>query len=293
MNNEPWALMSLAGFAISAAVATWLLGRCAQTMMTIPSLAEAFPWHMRLLWRPAGAIAQPIGTVLGVKQRDKSSRFLAAHDLDASFSPEHWLALRVSQALTLSMLVGATTWALKGPLVVASVVAFAIGYGWLGIWCRQLRLVRDQLIARDLPAYLDLLTVCVESGATLTAGIRLVVDQAPQSPLRHYFQRVLREVRAGRPRAQAFETMARLYAVQSLSALAAALVHAEKSGMSLGTVLRAQAEQRIAERFARAEKLAMQASVKLLGPLILCIFPCTFIVLAVPIVVRLAEAFHS
>jgi tight adherence protein C len=63
--------------------------------------------------------------------------------------------------------------------------------------------------------------------------------------------------------------------------------------MSLGQILRTQSEQRTAERFARAERLAMQAPVKMLGPLIFCIFPCTFIVLAVPIVVRMLEVFRS
>jgi tight adherence protein C len=293
MSGGQWPLTFTAAGAVCAAVATWLLAQCVRAMAAAPSLAEAMPWHVRLLWRPAGVLARPIGDLLGAKQSASLARFLAAHDLDASFSPAHWLALRVWQGLALSSSLGAATWVRGGPVAVVCAAAFAFGFCWLSLWCRRLRLHRDRHIARDLPAYLDLLTVCVESGATLTAGIRLVVDQAPQSPLRHYFQRVLREVRGGRPRAQAFEIMAELYGVQSLSALAAALVHAERSGMSLGAVLRAQAEQRIAERFARAEKLAMQASVKLLGPLILCIFPCTFIVLAVPIVVRLAEAFRS
>jgi tight adherence protein C len=130
----------------------------------------------------------------------------------------------------------------------------------------------------------------VEAGATLTSGIRLILEQAPPGALRGYFERVLREVRSGRPRAQAFAEVADAYAVESLGTLAAALAAAEGAGLSLGQVLRTQAAQRTAERFARAEKLAMQAPVKMLGPLILCIFPCTFIVIAVPIAVRLKEA---
>jgi tight adherence protein C len=132
--------------------------------------------------------------------------------------------------------------------------------------------------------------VCVEAGATLTSGIRLILEQAPDSALRSYFERVLREVRSGRPRAQAFAEVADSFAVESLGTLAAALAAAEGAGLSLGQVLRTQAAQRTAERFARAERLAMQAPVKMLGPLILCIFPCTFIVIAVPIAVRLKEA---
>ncbi len=60
--------------------------------------------------------------------------------------------------------------------------------------------------------------------------------------------------------------------------------------MSLGPILRAQAERRRAERFNHAEKLAMQAPVKMLFPLICCIFPCTFAVLAFPIAVQFWEA---
>ena len=74
-----------------------------------------------------------------------------------------------------------------------------------------------------------------------------------------------------------------------VTSLVAALVQAETSGGSLSGVLRAQSEQRLNERFARAEKLALEAPVKLLAPLILCIFPCTFLVLAFPVVIRLLE----
>ena len=151
--------------------------------------------------------------------------------------------------------------------------------------------LRDARIGRELPSYLDLLTVSIEAGSSLTASIRLIVERSPAGPLRSYFERVLREIRGGRSRAQAFAGVADVYAVAALTSLATALTHGESSGMSLGGILRAQGAQRNAERFAAAEKLAMQAPVKLLGPLILCIFPCTFIVLAIPILVRLREAF--
>jgi tight adherence protein C len=121
----------------------------------------------------------------------------------------------------------------------------------------------------------------------------MIIEQAPPSPLRKYFERVLREVRGGRTRSQAFMGVASSYGVESLSTLASALAHAEAAGMSIGSVLRSQSEQRNAERFMRAEKLAMEAPVKMLGPLIFCIFPCTFIVLAVPIAHKLLEVLHS
>jgi len=160
-------------------------------------------------------------------------------------------------------------------------------------WIHQRIADCERRIARELPPCLDLLTVCVEAGATLTAASRFIVEQAPEGPLRNYFDRVLREVRSGRGRAQAFVSVADSYGVECLSTLASALSHAEAAGMSIGQVLRTQAEQRSSERFVRAERQAMQAPVKMLGPLIFCIFPCTFIVLAVPIAYRLMEAFRT
>jgi tight adherence protein C len=71
-----------------------------------------------------------------------------------------------------------------------------------------------------------------------------------------------------------------------VSSLVSALVQGELMGYSLGPILRAQSDQRRTERFQRAEKLALEAPVKMLGPLILFIFPCTFVVIGFPIVTK-------
>jgi tight adherence protein C len=217
-------------------------------------------------------------------------RALDSNGLHPPLTPSLWAALRLFHGIAFATialaLAGAGYWAVA---MLTGLGGFSLG----GLWLRRAGMERERQIIRELPAYLDLLTVCVEAGATLSAGVRLIVAQAPDSPLREYFDRVLREIRSGRPRAQAFVHVAEIHGVESLTTLANALSHAEGAGMSLGQILRTQAEQRTAERFARAERLAMQAPVKMLGPLIFCIFPCTFIVLAVPIVVRMLEAFRT
>lgn len=255
--------------------------------------AVPMPWFLGLFLVPATLIAPAVRPFLTDRQASRIERSLAAVELEVTLTPESWVGLRLVHAMlaTLAAAISATIFRIPiGPACLAGLIA---GYVIGGLWMRGTRRVLEQRITRDLPSYLDLLTVCVEAGATLTAGINQIIEQAPDSPLRRYFEHVLREVRGGQRRAQAFERVAELYAVPSLTTLATALGHAESSGMSLGGILRAQGQQRIAERFARAERLAMQAPVKLLGPLILCIFPCTFVVLAVPIVVRLSEAFAS
>jgi tight adherence protein C len=246
-------------------------------------------WLAISLW-PALALAPSLTGFMTVTHEQRIQRVLDANGLYPQLTPTLWLASRIVHAGT----AGGLALLLSGPgswmvATLAGVAGFMTG----GIWLRRRNLERERQIARELPAYLDLLTVCVEAGATLTAGVRLIVSQAPDTPLRSYFERVLREVRGGRARSEAFIHVAGIHAVESLTTLASALAHAEGAGMSLGQVLRTQSEQRTAERFARAERLAMQAPVKMLGPLIFCIFPCTFIVLAVPIVVRMLEVFRT
>lgn len=247
------------------------------------------PLRMPLLLGIAGPIAtllEPLVSCLVTPSRaTRALRQLESLGLAPGLSVERWHSLRVAEAL----LLGVPGWLAGGGPWLGALLGIA-GYVHGGMWLRQQRELQQRAVARELPAWLDLMTVCVEAGATLTAGLRLIVAQAPAGPLRDYFERVLREIRGGRPRAQAFTHVAGIYGIGSLATLASALSHAEASGMSLGEVLRAQAAQRIAERFARAEKLAMEAPVKMLGPLILCIFPCTFIVIGVPIAVRLKEA---
>lgn len=283
-----WLVCLAAGTAASACLA--LLVRLHGSRAPA-DIDPAWPWWIRVVYRAATPLAVRLRVVAGESFRLRLQGRLEAVGLFPGVSPEQWLAIRVLHGTAAT----AAAWGAAGlagmPFAIPVLTGAACGCMAAGLWLRRTLAENERRIVRDLPSYLDLLTICVESGATLTAGIRLIVQQAPAGPLRSYFDRVLREVRSGRLRAQAFVSVASSLGVESLQALATALAHAESSGMSLGQVLRSQSEQRNAERFVRAERLAMLAPVKMLGPLILCIFPCTFIVLAVPIVHRLTEEF--
>lgn len=139
--------------------------------------------------------------------------------------------------------------------------------------------MRRHRMDRDLPFYLDVITLSVESGTNLTGALTQAVSKAPESPLRHEFNRVLRDVRAGKTRAVALRELSDRAGNKSLSSVISGMIQAERSGASLGPVLRSQANQLRSARFAMAEKKAMEAPVRLLGPLVLFIFPTTFIVL--------------
>src|SRR5690606_15694189 len=89
-------------------------------------------------------------------------------------------------------------------------------------------------------------------------------------------------IHAGRPRSEALTSLVQRFGHPGLQAMLGAIVHAEMSGAGIAGTLRAQTVQRTEERFARAERLAMESPVKMLGPLILCIFPCAFLVIGFP-----------
>lgn len=157
------------------------------------------------------------------------------------------------------------------------------------IWLRDMRLRREKEILKALPVYLDFITMAVEAGLNLTGAIKQAMDKGPPGALRNEFYMVTRDLRAGVPRADALRRMEQRLNMKEITSFVGTVIQAEKMGASVGAALRIQSEQRRIERFQRAEKLAMEAPVKLILPLIAFIFPVTFIVLAFPIVMKFVQ----
>jgi len=290
-------LAAIAGlWLVCGAACAALVTRAIQDLKLPSTLAVShihWPPVLRLLLGPARLATALLGNRLPSGYRATVRRRLEKADLHPGVDPSQWTGLCLSAATASGILGGAIAILLPVPFFVPGIAAMVLAWLSCERWLQNRITGCERSIVRELPSHLDLLTVCVEAGATLTAAARFIVEQAPDGPLRHYFERVLREIRSGRVRSQAFVSVADSYGVECLSTLASALSHAESAGMSIGQVLRTQAEQRSMERFVRAERQAMQAPVKMLGPLIFCIFPCTFVVLAVPVAHRLMEAFQQ
>lgn len=159
-------------------------------------------------------------------------------------------------------------------------------YFYPNLWLKETTTRRNTAVLKALPFYIDLLTLSVEAGLNLSGAMRAAADRSRPGPLIAEINRVLRDVSGGRPRVDALREFAERLKFPPISSFVSALIQGEKTGSSLGPILRAQGEQRRQERFLRAEKLAMEAPVKMLGPLILCIFPCTFIVIGFPIAMK-------
>lgn len=157
------------------------------------------------------------------------------------------------------------------------------------IWLRDVRARREKEILKALPVYLDFITLAVEAGLNLTGAIKQAMDKGPAGALRNEFQMISRDLRAGVPRADALRRMEKRLNMKAITSFVGTVIQAEKMGASVGAALRVQSQQRRIERFQRAEKLAMEAPVKLILPLIAFIFPVTFIVLAFPIVIKFMQ----
>jgi tight adherence protein C len=289
--------VALAG-GISAALVAWLVS---QRLAAVPREDREYkdppPLGFRLAWMPIHWLSYFMQPLLSDKKHGAVMVQLRKAGLDYTVSPAQYIAARLVCAVLVAMLVcwGMSVFEPKpdaGPgfglkLYLELAAAGAVfGYAYPAIWLRDLLARRRTELLKSLPFYLDIITLCVEAGLNMQGAMNQAVAKGPKGVLRDDIQRVLRDIRAGKGRAESLRGMAERLNEPNVSSFVTAVIQAESMGMNLGPVLRAQADQRRTERFLRAEKLAMEAPVKMLFPLIAFIFPCTFVVLFFPIAMK-------
>lgn len=142
---------------------------------------------------------------------------------------------------------------------------------------------RHLSIMKSLPFVLDLLTLSVEAGMDFISALQRNCKSRRLDPLNEELLRMTTEIQVGASRKEALRRMADRVKQPDLKSVAFALIQADELGVSIGSILRIQSEQLRSRRFDRAEKLASEAPVKMLGPLMLCIFPAVFIILLGPV----------
>ena len=157
------------------------------------------------------------------------------------------------------------------------------------LWMRDTRTKRNFELVRNLPVYLEYLSMCVDAGLNFAGALKQSVEKGPKGAMRNEFRIVLRDINSGETRADALTRLEKRVELNDISIFVRAVIQAERMGSSMKETLVIQAEQRLTERFQRAEKMAMEAPVKLVVPLVVFIFPLTFIILLFPIVVKFLE----
>jgi len=198
-----------------------------------------------------------------------------------------WVGVKILSAIVFALIFSVLGTAVLGGIQVGllvGVMGLAVGYlapeFWLGRKVRQ----RTTDMVLQLPDALDLLTISVEAGLGFDAALAKVVEKM-DGPLVAEFRQALAEIRMGRTRRDSLRDVALRADSQPISNFIGAIVQAEQLGVPIAKVLQIQSQQLRVERRQRAEEAAAKAPVKMLFPMVGCIFPTIFIVILGPAIV--------
>ena len=175
-----------------------------------------------------------------------------------------------------------------------ALAVFGLGVGYIGpeFWLGRKVKARQTAILRMIPDSLDLLTISVRAGLGFDAALAKVVEKV-KGPLSDEFRRALAEVRVGKTRRDALRDIIPRTEVAPLTNFIGAIIQAEQLGVSISKVLQVQSEQLRIERRQRAEEMAAKAPIKMLFPLVGCIFPSLFIVILGPAIILIVQNFSK
>jgi tight adherence protein C len=183
---------------------------------------------------------------------------------------------------------GFVSFLFEGPRQVLVYLALVIaGFLFPALNIREKARKRQRLISLQLPDTLDLLTISVEAGLDFMMAMRRVVERHRPGPLKDELERYFKETELGRQRRVALRELANRVQLQDLGAVVSALIQADRLGVSIGPVLRAQSDMLRTRRAQRAEKAAGEAPVKMLAPLVMCILPSVFIMILGPVLIQM------
>lgn len=224
---------------------------------------------------------------------DKARRKLISAGKGDQDSLDRFLAIRVVTAV-MAPVAAFLAWQYSpigglGRLIITVVVGAIFLVGPDSVLDRQMQ-ERQYEIRRKLPDVMDLLVISVEAGLGFEQAIDRTVAAVP-GPLSDEFSRMLGETRAGATRADALRAMDARTDVPEIRSFVLAILQADTFGVSIGRVLRAQADEMRVKRRQLAQERAAKAPVKMLIPMVFCIFPALFVVVLGPAALNIADAF--
>lgn len=291
-------------WAVFAGLAAW---QCAQVLsqVTYVTLADGrrqerrIPFVFRLLFPLAPNVVPLLRRPSFGKTNSMITRKLMAAGFDGLLSAEEFLAMKVLLPGILGLLLSALVLALMALIPGAAgvtlqkhslslVLIIMLGFHvYPGLWLNSVLAERQRRIQRSLPFVMDLLTLSVEAGLDFMSAMQRIVSRGKVDALEEEFLRVLREIQLGKTRRNALRDMLERVDQPDLRSVLNSLVQADELGVGIASILRIQSDQIRQRRFERAEKMANEAPVKMLFPLVAFVFPAVFLVLLGPIVLQI------
>lgn len=288
MSSQIFLMVSMLCMAVAVLfflIITYYLSR--KVPATIRLNMDEVPQSLSKLWWLVSFFQYYVVQYLPSHTLKKRQNLLNAAGLEFFLTPQESFGLQCvggSGFLVFSIFICITSRLSLGTSITLCMVMAVIGWTYTLMWLSDQKKKRIQQILKSMPAFLDILTLCCECGLTLNSGLSNYCDKGPKGPLRSEMERALRDMKGGATRIEALSKLAVRMANPDLSMFVSIVAQCEKLGVPLGDALRRFSEQKRAERFQRAEKLALEAPMKMIGPLVIFIFPITFIIIAFPIV---------
>src|SRR6266705_3185885 len=256
--------------------------------LTLEEVELQRPFTERFL-RPA---IERLGSILSrstpQKARQDLSNKLELAGKPGNLTPEDFGAVRIVSAAVLAAVGLLLGFLLGSPiyLAISAAVGTVLGYYAPVAWLQQKVDARRSDIQKGLPDAMDLLVIAVDAGLGFDAALARVTDKY-KNALSEQFAKVLREVSLGRPRLEAMDEMGRSSGVEDLHNFIQAVIQSEQFGTGIGKILRIQADEMRRRRRQRAQERGAQATLKMMLPMVGCIFPTLWIVLLGPAVLIL------
>ncbi|HET6213923.1 MAG TPA: type II secretion system F family protein [Micromonosporaceae bacterium] len=243
-------------------------------------------------------LARRIGELVRVLTPTAAVARLERH-LDLAGKPRDWPMSRVMQAKGTATVVVAALGAAIGALyggpgmsLLGALGGAVAGFFVPDLLVYNLGIRRQQEIRRTLPDILDVLTICVEAGLGFDAALAQVAQNG-RGPMAGETSRLLQEMRIGMSRTDAMRTLAQRTTIQELRTFASAIVQASELGIPIANVLREQAKEMRLRRRQRAEEQAQKVPIKILFPMLFCMFPSLFVVVIGPGVINMIRMFSA
>ncbi len=221
-------------------------------------------------------------------QREKDEKSLMMAGLTDFFNGVDFVGLRIMFAV--AGFVFMVVLALNGYILYGIIVQLLL-FIYPGAWLKSKINRRHWEITRALPNVLDLLTLSVEAGKDFISSLRDILLRRKRDALSEELSRCFQEIQLGRKRTDALRDMVNRVQQPDLTSAINAIIQAEELGVSIGQILRIQGDMLRNKRFNRAEKLANEAPVKIIFPVIVFIFPALLLILAVPIFISAMKVF--
>lgn len=243
-----------------------------------------------LLWRISKILGDPFQPVVTWGQRRRISIHLERAGLsDWTFQQVYFLQCAAAVlSLTVALFCLWTSLLAFRTTAFFALIANGCCGWWMPRWwlmrCHQRRL---RSMSRQFPFFLDMVGLGLDAGLNLQASVQLALEHVGEGALHQEWSKMLADMRAGQSRSQALRQLGQRLHLPNMRQLISSLIQGESMGFSLGRIIQVYADQQRAQCLMQAEKQALQAPVKMLFPMALCIFPCTFIVLGFPVVVQL------